>query len=177
MCPLACAFRLNILSATFAAPRVSVRLPHQMGASHFNKSLPVPSGTLPSALLAGARGRPRNLQAARTRCSSVLVGTELPALIYVAEHQGSAAADEFQKILDHSGVVVNEPLGALAHSPRLPAIGRHRQSDKCISRFLRPLERRRPRYSHHYRCRIRIREVEIIWTSSSRPSCVRAANV
>jgi hypothetical protein len=113
----------------------------------------------------------------KTRCSSVLVGTELPALIYVAEHQGSAAADEFQKILDHSGVVVNEPLGALAHSPRLPAIGRHRQSDKCISRFLRPLERRRPRYSHHYRCRIRIREVEIIWTSSSRPSYVRAANV
>ena len=34
---------------------------------------------------------------------------------YVAEHQGSAAAAEFQKILDHPGVVVNEPIGALAH--------------------------------------------------------------
>jgi tetratricopeptide (TPR) repeat protein len=34
---------------------------------------------------------------------------------YVAAHQGSAAAAEFQKILDHPGVVVNEPIGALAH--------------------------------------------------------------
>ena len=34
---------------------------------------------------------------------------------YVASHQGSAAAAEFQKILDHPGVVQNEPIGALAH--------------------------------------------------------------
>jgi eukaryotic-like serine/threonine-protein kinase len=34
---------------------------------------------------------------------------------YVAARQGSAAVAEFQKILDHSGVVVNEPIGALAH--------------------------------------------------------------
>ncbi|MGA7921622.1 MAG: protein kinase [Candidatus Acidiferrales bacterium] len=34
---------------------------------------------------------------------------------YLAAHQGSAAAAEFQKILDHPGVVVNEPIGALAH--------------------------------------------------------------
>jgi eukaryotic-like serine/threonine-protein kinase len=34
---------------------------------------------------------------------------------YVEAHQGSAAAAEFQKILDHSGVVQNEPIGALAH--------------------------------------------------------------
>ena len=33
----------------------------------------------------------------------------------LAAHQGSAAAAEFQKILDHPGVVVNEPIGALAH--------------------------------------------------------------
>jgi hypothetical protein len=30
-------------------------------------------------------------------------------------HQGSAAAAEFQKILDWPGVFVNEPIGALAH--------------------------------------------------------------
>ena len=29
--------------------------------------------------------------------------------------QGSAAAAEFQKFIDHRGVVVNSPLGALAH--------------------------------------------------------------
>jgi len=34
---------------------------------------------------------------------------------YLAAKNGVAAAGEFQKILDHSGVVGNEPIGALAH--------------------------------------------------------------
>jgi eukaryotic-like serine/threonine-protein kinase len=34
---------------------------------------------------------------------------------YRTAHQGYEAAAEFQKILDHRGVVVNEPIGALAH--------------------------------------------------------------
>jgi len=34
---------------------------------------------------------------------------------YLAMRQGEAAAAEFQKILDHPGVVLNEPIGALAH--------------------------------------------------------------
>ena len=34
---------------------------------------------------------------------------------YLAGHQGSEAATEFQKILDHRGIVVNAPIGALAH--------------------------------------------------------------
>jgi eukaryotic-like serine/threonine-protein kinase len=34
---------------------------------------------------------------------------------YLAAHQGKEAAAEFQKILDHRGVVLNEPIGALAH--------------------------------------------------------------
>src|SRR5207237_1173081 len=34
---------------------------------------------------------------------------------YLAAKDGSAAITEFQKILDHSGVVGNEPIGALAH--------------------------------------------------------------
>ena len=34
---------------------------------------------------------------------------------YLAAHEGSKAAGEFQKILDHRGIVVNEPIGALAH--------------------------------------------------------------
>jgi DNA-binding winged helix-turn-helix (wHTH) protein/Flp pilus assembly protein TadD len=33
---------------------------------------------------------------------------------YLAAHQGSEAAAEFQKILDHRGIVSNEPIGALA---------------------------------------------------------------
>ena len=35
--------------------------------------------------------------------------------VYLAEHRGSEAAAEFQKILDHRGAVANEPIGALAH--------------------------------------------------------------
>jgi len=33
---------------------------------------------------------------------------------YLVAHQGAAAATEFHKILDHRGVVLNEPIGALA---------------------------------------------------------------
>jgi eukaryotic-like serine/threonine-protein kinase len=33
----------------------------------------------------------------------------------VTAHRGSETAVEFQKILDHPGVVQNEPIGALAH--------------------------------------------------------------
>jgi len=34
---------------------------------------------------------------------------------YLAAHKGREAAAEFQKILDHRGIVLNEPIGALAH--------------------------------------------------------------
>jgi eukaryotic-like serine/threonine-protein kinase len=34
---------------------------------------------------------------------------------YLALRQGTEAAREFQKILDHRGVVVSDPIGALAH--------------------------------------------------------------
>ena len=33
----------------------------------------------------------------------------------VAAHHGSAAAAEFQKMVDHPGVVQNEPIAALSH--------------------------------------------------------------
>ena len=46
-------------------------------------------------------------------------GTLYPAYLrgqaYLAAHNGSAAAMEFQKLLDHRGIVINFPLGALAH--------------------------------------------------------------
>jgi hypothetical protein len=34
---------------------------------------------------------------------------------YLAAHRGDKAAAEFQKILDHRGIVVNSPIGVLAH--------------------------------------------------------------
>jgi hypothetical protein len=33
---------------------------------------------------------------------------------YLAAHQGAGAAAEFQKILDHRGIVICDPIGALA---------------------------------------------------------------
>ena len=33
----------------------------------------------------------------------------------LAAHHGSAAAAEFQKMVDHPGVVQNEPIAALSH--------------------------------------------------------------
>jgi hypothetical protein len=36
-------------------------------------------------------------------------------LAYLALHQGAEAATEFQKIIEHRGLVGNCPLGALAH--------------------------------------------------------------
>jgi hypothetical protein len=36
-------------------------------------------------------------------------------LSYLAAHQGAEAAAEFRKILEHRGIVRNDPIGALAH--------------------------------------------------------------
>jgi len=34
---------------------------------------------------------------------------------YLGRHEGAEAAAEFQKVLDHPGLVGNSPIGALAH--------------------------------------------------------------
>jgi hypothetical protein len=47
------------------------------------------------------------------------VGNLYPAyvrgLVYLAAHHGAEAAAEFRKILDHRGIVLSDPIGALAH--------------------------------------------------------------
>jgi eukaryotic-like serine/threonine-protein kinase len=48
-----------------------------------------------------------------------VVGTLYPVYVrgqsYLLAHRADAAIAEFRKILDHPGIVVNSPLGALAH--------------------------------------------------------------
>jgi eukaryotic-like serine/threonine-protein kinase len=48
-----------------------------------------------------------------------LIGALYPVYVrgmaYLAERHGAEAAQEFQKILDHSGIVVSDPIGALAY--------------------------------------------------------------
>jgi serine/threonine protein kinase/Tfp pilus assembly protein PilF len=51
----------------------------------------------------------------QNRASMSLGSIYLRGQAYVAAKQGAFAAAEFQKILDHPGVVINEPIGALAH--------------------------------------------------------------
>ncbi len=51
--------------------------------------------------------------------SRALFGALYPVYVrgeaQLAAHKGAAAAIEFQKILDHRGIVVSDPIGALAH--------------------------------------------------------------
>ncbi len=70
---------------------------------------------------------------------------------YLAAHQGSEAAAEFQKILDQRGVVfqrTHRRTGPSRSRPRLHSLRRYCQSPRCLSGFLSAVERRRPRHSH-----------------------------
>ena len=63
---------------------------------------------------------------------------------YLSSHQGSQAATEFQKILDHRGIVWNEPIGALAHWQLGRAYvlqGDGAKAKSRVQRLPRPLER------------------------------------
>jgi hypothetical protein len=57
---------------------------------------------------------PYELGAARDFCGA-LHPVYMRGVAYLAAGKGAAAAAEFQKILDHRGVVGSEPIGALAH--------------------------------------------------------------
>jgi eukaryotic-like serine/threonine-protein kinase len=54
-------------------------------------------------------------QPSTTGAIVALYSVYVQARAYLAAKQGKEAAAEFQKILDHRGIVVNNPLGALAH--------------------------------------------------------------
>ena len=83
---------------------------------------------------------------------------------YLAAHQGSEAAAEFQKILDHRGIVLNEPIGALAHLQLGRAYAMQGDTAKAtrrVSRFPHALERRRPRHPHPNRRQSRACQIEL----------------
>lgn len=56
-------------------------------------------------------------------------------LAYLARHQSSAAAAEFQKILDHRGIVVIDPIGALAHLQLGRALAESGDKVKAMSAY------------------------------------------
>ena len=60
---------------------------------------------------------------------------------YLAEHRGPEAAAEFQKILNHGGIVLGDPIGALAHlqSGRAYALAGNRSRAKGAYKEFLPL--------------------------------------
>jgi eukaryotic-like serine/threonine-protein kinase len=54
---------------------------------------------------------------------------------YLAAHQGKEAAAEFQKILDHPGVVLNQPIAALAHLGLARAYALHGDTAKTRAAY------------------------------------------
>jgi DNA-binding winged helix-turn-helix (wHTH) protein/tetratricopeptide (TPR) repeat protein len=105
----------------------AMRLANNLG-KRFPEDTIVQSNYLPAihaaALLRGSDG-PRAMDALAAgpyelggnleTLTFVLYPVYLRGGAYLAAKQGTAAAAEFQKILDHPGVVRNEPIGALAH--------------------------------------------------------------
>jgi eukaryotic-like serine/threonine-protein kinase len=72
-------------------------------------------GDSAKAIAALAVASPYELGVTTQEADFVLYSVYLRGLAYLAAKQGPAAASEFQKIIDHPGLVVNEPIGALAH--------------------------------------------------------------
>ena len=72
------------------------------------------SGDAGRAVEALAAAEPYELGHTNDSFTFALYPVYLRGIAYLAEKQGAPAAREFQKILDHVGVVGNEPIGALA---------------------------------------------------------------
>ena len=84
---------------------------------------------------------------------------------YLALHQGSEAAAEFQKILDHRGIVVSDPIGALAHLQlgRAYALsGENAKAKTAYQDFLTLWKVRRSRHPHPETSESGVREAPVI---------------
>ena len=72
-------------------------------------------GSASTAVDALAPAMPYEFGSISSDADFILYHCYLRGLAYLAAHEGTAAAAEFQKIVDHPGAVKNEPIGALAH--------------------------------------------------------------
>ncbi len=93
------------------------------------------SGSATKATEALAPASPYELGSPAQTLSFALYSVYLRGKAYAAAHQGSAAVAEFQKILDHPGVVLNEPIGALAHLGLARAYGLSSDTAKAKSAY------------------------------------------
>jgi hypothetical protein len=83
--------------------------------STIRAAIALQAGSGAKAVQALAPAAPYELGSPAQTLNVALYAVYLRGEALVAEHQGGAAAAEFQKISDHPGVVGNEPIGALAH--------------------------------------------------------------
>src|SRR5216684_3406214 len=69
---------------------------------------------------------------------------------YLSLRNGSAAAVQFQNIIDHRGVALNSPVGALAHLGLARAYALQGDTPKAHAKYqdFLSLEKRRPRHPH-----------------------------
>ena len=79
-------------------------------------ALALNSGNAQAALDALAAAAPYELGHTNEDFTFALYPVYFRGQAYLGAKNGAAAAAEFQKILDHAGIVGNEPIGALAHS-------------------------------------------------------------
>jgi eukaryotic-like serine/threonine-protein kinase len=73
------------------------------------------NGDAAKAIAALAVSSPHELGVTTQEADFILYSVYFRGLAYLAAKQGPAATAEFQKIIDHPGLIVNEPIGALAY--------------------------------------------------------------
>ena len=98
---------------------------------------------------------------------------------YLAAHQSSQAAAEFQKILDHRGIVLSDPIGALAHLQlgRAFAMSGDKTKARTAYRISSPSERCRPQHPRPQASQSGIRHAELTRHLSHVVASNRAARV
>jgi eukaryotic-like serine/threonine-protein kinase len=95
------------------------------------------------AVAAMASASPYELGTTNSSLTFALYPVYFRAQAYLCGKPGTAAVTEFQKILDHPGVVGNQPIRVLSApriGPRLCTLRRHRQSQGELRGFLIALE-------------------------------------
>jgi tetratricopeptide (TPR) repeat protein len=84
----------------------TIRAEVALNGNNASRAIEILQGAIPYELQAPAYG-------------GALVNNLYPVYVrgqaYLTMHRGNEAASEFEKIIEHSGVVLNEPIGALAH--------------------------------------------------------------
>ncbi|HTW58648.1 MAG TPA: winged helix-turn-helix domain-containing protein [Terriglobales bacterium] len=117
---LALAMAGDTAGATRMADDLSKRFPEDTALTYnllpaIRAATALQSGDSGKAVTALAFSTPYELGQTTQEVTFVLYPVYLRGETYLAAKQGAAAATEFQKILDHPGLVQNEVIGALAH--------------------------------------------------------------